>query len=551
MSELKVKIISSLEKCFYDNELSDFKAIQKLSILKSEIASFQIALKEGKLKERFVGLKIEGELCEFISVKQVLCTPSSKPVFADIYDDNYLRTAPGLYPDLLSELSYDKKIVSSGVNLRAFWLDISVPQSIRNGEYKTDFVFVCDDEEIARESLEVTVSKGSLKASERYHTEWLYTDCLANFYNTEVFSDRHFEIIENFIKTAVQNGINTSLIPVFTPPLDTYIGGERRTTQLVKIEVNGGKYSFDFSLVDRWLDICSRAGIKYYEIPHLYTQWGANHAPKFVATVDGAEKKIFGWETDSLGKEYTEFLAQFIPSLVAYLKEKNILDKSMFHISDEPHIDHIEHYNKTADNIKRYLGDCMIIDAVSDVEIYNRGILKNPVVIVSKMHSFIEAGAEDAWVYYCCGPAKTYTNRFMSMPSARTRILGIQMYKYNIKGFLHWGYNFYNCRNSYNAINPYADTTGEYFAPSGDQFLVYPKSDGTAEESIRLKQMRDAFNDIAALELCEKLCGREFTLKLIDEDLETPLTFEIYPKSADYILNLRQKVNTAISNALK
>lgn len=551
MGTLNVKIISSLEKCFYDNELNDFAEIEKISLLKNEKASFQIVLKEEEKKERLIECKIVGELKDFISVKQIVCLASSKPVYADLYDGNYLRTTPGLYPDLITDLSYNNKIVSSGVNLRSLWFDICLPENISDGEYKTDFIFVSDGEEIAKKSLRILLGKGVLEATERYHTEWLYTDCLANFYNVEVFSERHFEIIENFIKTAVENGINTSLIPVFTPPLDTYIGGERKTTQLVKIKLQNGKYSFDFSLVDKWLEMCKRAKVKYYEIPHFYTQWGANHAPKIIAEVDGKEKKIFGWETDSLGEEYTEFLAQFIKSLVSYLDSKKILSKTMFHISDEPHLNQLEHYNKTATNIKKHLGDCMIIDAVSNVEIYNRGILKTPVVIVSNMHNFIEAGAENAWVYYCCIPPKTFTNRFMSMPSARTRILGVQMYKYNIKGFLHWGYNFYNCRESYNAINPYLDTTGEYFAPSGDPFIVYPKADGTAEESIRLKLMRDAFNDIAALELCEKLCGREFTLSLIDEELDNPLTFDVYPKSNDYIISLREKVNSAITNAMK
>ena len=124
------------------------------------------------------------------------------------------------------------------------------------------------------------------------------------------------------------------------------------------------------------------------------------------------------------------------------------------------------------------------------------------------------------------------------------------MYMFNIKGFLHWGYNFYNCQYSYNTVNPYLDTTGDYFAPSGDCFLVYPGEKGIPEESIRLKLMRDAFQDIRALTLCEQLYGREYVLKLIDDGLEKPLTFTEYPKDAEYILNLREKVNSAISKKI-
>ena len=59
--------------------------------------------------------------------------------------------------------------------------------------------------------------------------------------------------------------------------------------------------------------------------------------------------------------------------------------------------------------------------------------------------------------------------------------------------------------------------------------------------------MRDAFQDIRALKKCEELYGREFVLNLIDEGLEKPLTFLEYPKEAEYILNLREKVNAAIA----
>ena len=36
------------------------------------------------------------------------------------------------------------------------------------------------------------------------------------------------------------------LTPVFTPPLDTAIGGERRTVQLVDVHVTENGYTFGF-----------------------------------------------------------------------------------------------------------------------------------------------------------------------------------------------------------------------------------------------------------------------------------------------------------------
>ena len=81
----------------------------------------------------------------------------------------------------------------------------------------------------------------------------------------------NWKTIENFITMAAENGINMLLTPIFTPPLDTKVGGERLTAQLVDIELSDGKYSFDFKKLDKWVDICRKAGIEYFEMAHLFT----------------------------------------------------------------------------------------------------------------------------------------------------------------------------------------------------------------------------------------------------------------------------------------
>lgn len=548
---LKLKVISSLEKCFYDDSYEKFPVLSSVSMLKNEKLSFQLLIKETNenIEKYLASLKIDGSLGKYITVKQTICVPNARPATGKNYDDNYMRITPGLYPDLLLDLGYHDRLPVTGMNLRALWLDVELPDDFEAGEYTTDFTLINTDkgETLATASLNITVVANTLPESNIPHTEWFYTDCIADYYEVEVFSEKHWEYIENFARMAYENGINTILTPVITPALDTYIGGERTTTQLVGITLSDNKYEFDFSKLDRWIDMCRRVGIQYFEIPPFYTQWGANAAPKVVANVDGTEKRIFGWDTDSLGAEYTAFLDAFIPALIEHLKLRGVDKQAFYHVSDEPDLKQFEHYSATADNVKKHLKGYTIIDAVSHVEVYQRGILDTPVVIASRMQEFIDAGADKAWIYYCCGPATVYTNRFIAMPSARTRILGIQMYKYDTKGFLHWGFNYYNCQHSYNTVNPFLDTTGDYFASSGDAYIVYPGKHGMPEASIRLKLMRDAFQDIRALKRCEELYGREYVLNLIDEGLEKPLSFSEYPKDPEYILNLREKVNKAIA----
>ena len=51
------------------------------------------------------------------------------------------------------------------------------------------------------------------------------------------------------------------------------------------------------------------------------------------------------------------------------------------------------------------------------------------------------------------------------------------------------------------------------------------------------------------MRLLESLAGREFVLALIDEGLEQGITFEDYPRSAEYLLGLRERVNREIAQA--
>ena len=171
-----------------------------------------------------------------------------------------------------------------------------------------------------------------------------HSDCLANYYEVDVFSEEHWNIIENFIRTAVKRKCNMILTPIFTPPLDTAVGGERRTVQLVDVTVTSEGYQFGYEKFERWVEICKRCGVKFFEISHLFSQWGAVAAPKIVGMVDGKEQKIFGWQTKAAGEAYAAFMNQFLSSFTAKLKNMGIDKQCYFHISDEPSFEQLESY---------------------------------------------------------------------------------------------------------------------------------------------------------------------------------------------------------------
>ena len=318
------------------------------------------------------------------------------------------------------------------------------------------------------------------------------------------------------------------------------------TTQLVGVTVKNGKYSFNFDLLDRWVDMCDRIGIEYFEIAHLFTQWGAKHAPKVMATVDGEYKKIFGWETEATSEEYVTFLRTFIKEFLAHMKKNGNDKRCFFHISDEPQLEHLEFYKSAKESISDLLHGYVIMDALSDYDFWKMGIVDLPIPSNNHIKPFIENNVPNLWTYYCCGQRVNVSNRLMSMPSWRNRSIGMQMYKFNIVGFLQWGYNFYSNQYSVNEVEPYTDSSGEHWVPAGDTYSVYPAPRGVAFESLRIVVFADALQDMRAMKLCESLYSKDEVIAEIEKILGDTLAFDVCAKSEETMLQIREKINQMI-----
>ena len=549
------KIVSSMEKCFTDSRITDYPELTRLSVLKNERVSFQFLYTDDTndttLPYRSTNhrLQIEGIAKELISLRRVDSVPVTVPCLTECGDENYLRTSPGLYPDVLSPLLHGVLPIMRG-QLQAVWIELNTCEHLAAGDH-TVTVKIVDGmgETLAQNTLTLTVIDALLPPQEMILTQWFHCDCLANYYNVEVWSEEHWRIVENFAATAAKNGINMLLTPVHTPPLDTAMGAERKTCQLVDVFVENGAYSFSFDKLDRWIDMCDRAGIRYFEIAHLFTQWGAAHAPKIMATVDGEYKRIFGWETDSVSEEYTHYLRTFLGAFLDHMKARGDDKRCYFHLSDEPNKLHIDRYRAVRASVADVLEGYPIMDALSNFEFYQDGLVELPIPANNHIEPFIEANVPGLWTYYCCSQAIGVSNRFIAMPLWRTRSIGLQFYKFNIVGFLHWGYNFYNASLSKGTINPYLDTCANYSFPAGDAFSVYPAQDGTALESIRILSFYEALQDARALALAEQLVGRERVMQEVESIFGEKIFFDRCAKSAEPLLKIREKINQIIDES--
>ena len=99
------------------------------------------------------------------------------------------------------------------------------------------------------------------------------------------------------------------------------------------------------------------------------------------------------------------------------------------------------------------------------------------------------------------------------------------------------------------SINPYCVTDAGCAFPSGDAFLVYPGEDGPVA-SLRAEVLMEGLQDMRALQLLEQLTDRESVLRMLEDGLETPVSFSKYPHEAAWLLSLREKCNREINRVI-
>lgn len=534
---MKTRLLSPLVKVFPEAEPTEAE-FRAFSYLRNEIFHFQLALKPESPRETDAQVTLASDLLNDLSLYVVEQMPSTACGY-DEHDDFHYDVARPSFPDLLRPT--DGTLRLNAGEWTALWITCRPTQGL-TGEHPITLTVKTDDGEMTAVFTPTVIAR-DLPAQTLLYTNWFHNDCLCTYYGAEPFSERYWPIAEAFLRNAVAHGVNLILTPVFTPPLDTAVGGERPTVQLVDVTKTGDTWSFGFENFEKYIRLCRRCGIEHFEISHFFTQWGAKAAPKIVATVDGELRRVFGWETDSHGPEYTAFLTAFAAAFCREVDTLGIRDKCFLHISDEPGRGDRDAYRLCAETVRRLFPGFRFLDALSDLFYVREGLADIAVCGIDHADEF-RPEVDEFWTYYCGGGRNHYvSNRLFAQPSLRNRVLGMQLWRYDATGFLHWGYNFWYSQYSRHPIDPFTVTDADRAFPSGDSFSVYPGPDGTPLNALRHEVFADGLQDLRALRLLESLTSREHVLGLLEEGLAEPLGVSTYPHDDAWLLGVRAKIN--------
>ena len=209
-------------------------------------------------------------------------------------------------------------------------------------------------------------------------------------------------------------------------------------------------------------------------------------------------------------------------------KRLGIEERCYFHISDEPQRATADNFFKIGALVRDILPDGKLIDAVSDLTFAQMKILDFPVVATNHAEEFLENDKE-IWVYYCCDQSGNYlSNRFFNFPLLRTRVIGTQLYLNNVKGFMHWAYNYWLHLSSLEYLDPRLSSDGGGIMPSGDCYLIYPNVEKNAPcSSLREKAFAEGLRDYRALKKLENKKGKEYVLAALHRNGFSGFT--VYP----------------------
>jgi len=381
-----------------------------------------------------------------------------------------VRAAPGRFPDYLMA---ERQINVKEKAFQSVWLTINIPATADAGTYVGKVTVKCNQGD---QSLPLYITVYPLTLPSERHlkiVEWYSTSRFPEFHGIkDQYSEAWFNMLKIYAKNMVTHRQNT-----FRVPINSIVIRKSETKEL----------EFDFSRFDKVAQVFwDTKKMDWLETGFL-TKFGEG---------DWASTEIFlndfrvinsltGEKITMSGKEVIPYL---LPAFESHLRGKGWLQKTFFHIKDEPSLHNALAWSDVSSYLHKYAPDLRRIDAIETTY-----LLDNIEIAVPKLDALAswydsykewEQKGNELW-FYTVGiyQGSLLPNKTIDMPVMDSRILHWLNYKYDATGYLHWGWNQWT-------ENPYLDPDIHI----GDGWHVYPVKDGVLN-SLRWEQMRNGIQD--------------------------------------------------------
>jgi hypothetical protein len=359
---IKTKLISSLEKPFSDESFDKYAELKRGSALLSETYSVQLLYTYETDEENRPWVSytfaLSGSLAEYATVREVKNVGVQKPVGIK-FDDNYLRTTPGVYPDVLDVFNNGNIFTGALGILNSLWIDIAVPEDAKElaGEQTLEIsVFrKSTDVAVCKNSLTLEVIGCALPRQKTNFTMWVQSESLAKYYGVELWSKKHWQILENALVCAKRGGANIAYVPIYTTVIAT------KTCE---------GFRFNYRLFDKWVALAERLGFDYFEMSHLFSPGDAARADSAAFYYENGDVVSMKGRR-ATDPDYVAYIRALLVGVISRLKKKGLSLKLLFHIADEPSLKNIELFRAARNTVIDIIGEYPILDAIFDIEYWH------------------------------------------------------------------------------------------------------------------------------------------------------------------------------------
>jgi hypothetical protein len=380
------------------------------------------------------------------------------------------RPAPARYPDYL--MSENQINVPKGI-YQPIWITINIPVNTGAGKYTGSIIVKSLQGD---QSIPITLSVYPFTMPSERHlnvVEWYTTEEFERFHGIkEKYSEAWFSMLKIYAENMAAHRQN-----VFSVSMNS----------IEILRSADGKFEFDFSRFDQIARVFWNTGKMDLLETGFLTKFGEGEW--FSTEISLKDIEVTDSET---GKKVSlpgeEVVPYLLPAFESHLRQKGWLQKTLFHVKDEPSIHNAISWMEMSSYMHKYAPDLKRIDAIETTF-----LLKDIEIAVPKLDALgvwyesyrnWQQEGNELW-FYTVGiyQGSFFPNKTIDMPLIDSRILHWLNYRYDATGYLHWGWNQWD-------ENPYKEI-GMHI---GDAWHVYPVREGVLN-SLRWEQMRNGIQD--------------------------------------------------------
>jgi hypothetical protein len=367
----------------------------------------------------------------------------------------------------------------AGETVYAFYLKLRIGADAEPGVIGTSIVIHSGDSDAA-ERLSWNLTVHDVLPASGPDSELLNTNWFNGPHNgfEEKFDEDYWRLFEEQTAFRREGGQNVTWVP-----------------DAVMFDTVQGVRTVNKERLGRFIEIADRNGMYLFEGYMM-----AKRAKSFRSrdVVVGSARLPAG------SPEAAQYISDTYGALYEYLTERNLQDRWVQHILDEPQTKQAAGYRWIAAELRKVMPGIRIIEAtktrkplVGSVDIWNPLIND-----FQRNEDFFQERRDDGdevWIYTAMVPGGPWLNRFIDQERLRSVYIGWGASKFDVGGYLRWGFDQWRRNQDIREGDLSTTWSGRLQLPQGDEFVVFPGPDGQLLSTTRWEAGRLGLEDYRLL----------------------------------------------------